>query len=500
MRAVILLTVTGGLSQAVGFVYRIFLTRLAGAEVLGLYQLILPVYSVLLSLTAVGLTTAVANLSARYAVLGNFRAVYQVRGLAMRLFLLMVVLPGAALMIFSDAASVYLLGDARTQLGLILLVPCLILTGTENIHKHYFYGVGRVAPAAVCELAEQVLKAGIILALLAALAPDTPEKTVGVIVLGMVAVESLSALGQILLFRLDLGRPAKLEGKTIRGTVLRRQMGRIALPLGFAALLGNLITSANAVLIPRLLVLGGMEQGEAVSAYGVTFGMTLPLLMLPTAFLSGLGLVLTPKLAQSFVIGEKAKIRQVICRSVEASNLLLIPALALLTALGPTIGGVLYKEPAVGRDLPVLALGVLFSCWQSLFSWVLCGIDRQGSSAMIALACDSLQLLLTCLTVGRFGMSGYSVSFAAASLLGALLTWRAAARAVALKTPLFSWLGAPLLMACLGASCGSLMEGILRRNGLAPLPAALGAMVFGILLCLAALEALGVGVKNQRKS
>ena len=48
MRGVAVLTITGVLSQLVGFVYRIGLTRLAGAEILGLYQLILPVYSVLL--------------------------------------------------------------------------------------------------------------------------------------------------------------------------------------------------------------------------------------------------------------------------------------------------------------------------------------------------------------------------------------------------------------------------------------------------------------------
>ena len=66
MRSVALLTITGILSQLVGFVYRVFLTRMAGAEILGLYQLILPIYSVLLSLTSVGLTTAVSNLSARY--------------------------------------------------------------------------------------------------------------------------------------------------------------------------------------------------------------------------------------------------------------------------------------------------------------------------------------------------------------------------------------------------------------------------------------------------
>ena len=34
MQSVVVLTLTGVLSQVVGFVYRVFLTRLAGAEVL----------------------------------------------------------------------------------------------------------------------------------------------------------------------------------------------------------------------------------------------------------------------------------------------------------------------------------------------------------------------------------------------------------------------------------------------------------------------------------
>lgn len=159
----------------VGFLYRILLTRLAGAEILGLYQLILPVYSVLLSLTGVGLYTAVSNLSARYQALGNRRGIYQLRGVALRLFFLLAVLPGAALVVFSDAASVYLLGDARTRLGLMLLVPCLLLTGTENLHKHYFYGTGRVYPAAITELLEQIVRAAFILALLVILRPETAE-------------------------------------------------------------------------------------------------------------------------------------------------------------------------------------------------------------------------------------------------------------------------------------------------------------------------------------
>ena len=493
MRSVAVLTGTGVLSQLVGFLYRILLTRLAGAEILGLYQLILPLYSVLLSLTGVGLYTAVSNLSARYQALGNRRGIYQLRGVALRLFFLLAVLPGAALLVFSDAASVYLLGDARTRLGLMLLVPCLLLTGTGDLHKHYFYGTGRVYPAAITELLEQVVRAAFILALLVVLRPGTAEGAVGVIVLGMVCSEVLAAITQLLLFRLSLGAPGKLTGERLQSAALQRQVLHIALPLGGAALLGNLISSANAVLIPRLLVQGGMEQSQAVSAYGVTFGMTLPMLLLPTAFLSALGLVLTPKLSEYSALGRQEEIRRQVRRSVGASNLILIPALALLAVLGSAIGEALYGQAGVGDHLPLLALGVLFSCWQTLFLCVLNGLNRQGSSAAIALVCDGVQLLLTCLLVGRLGMGGYALGFVLSSLLGAVLSWLVAAQATGLQLPVFSWFTAPTLAACLAAACGELMETVLLRSGLGTFPAACGALVFGLLLYLAALQAMGVG-------
>lgn len=361
MRGVAVLTLTGVLSQVVGFVYRILLTRLAGAEILGLYQLILPVYSVLLSLTSVGLTTGVSNLSAWYQALGNQRVIDQVRGQAVKLFLLLALIPCGLLLLFSDGVSVYLLGDARTRLGLMLLVPCLVLTGIENLQKHYFYGTGRVCPAAVTELIEQILRSVLVLALVWATIPATAEEAVGAIVLGMALCEVTSALTQTVLFRRYLGPRDRLAGAPLPPSTVRRKLGRIALPLGLAALLGNGISSANAVLIPRLLVLGGMDQSQAVSTYGVTFGMTLPMLLLPTAFLSALGLVLTPKLSRCAALQQAGEIRRLVRRWVSLANLILIPALALLAVLGPALGRALYQEERVGDHLPLLALGVLFS-------------------------------------------------------------------------------------------------------------------------------------------
>ena len=488
---VTVLTLTGLASQLTGFFYRVLLTRMAGAEVLGLYQLILPVYGVLTAFTAGGLTTGVSNLSARYQALGDRRAVGQVRGQAVLLFLALAAAPCLCLEVLSEPISVWLLGDARTRLGLMLLAPCLVLTGVENLHKHYFYGVGKVTPAAVTELLEQLLRSGLCLGCLALLRPETAEGSVGAVVLGMALCEVSAAATQIVLFRWDMGPKSRRAGPGRSPRLLRRQLAGIAGPLGAAAVLGSLLSSANALLIPRLLVRGGMGQDGAVAAYGVVFGMALPMLLVPTAFLSALALVLTPALARHAALGNRAAVRDCVSRAVEAAGLVLTPALALLAVLGPALGQALYGDHTVGEHLPLLALGMLFSCWQGLFSGVLNGLERQKTAAAIALVCDGVQLVLTAGTVARWGLEGYAVSFAASSLLGAVWSWNAARREAGVRPHLFRWVLAPVLTAALAASCGSLMETALLRGGLDPLPAALGGLIFGALLVPAAWGAMG---------
>lgn len=114
----LLLTATGLFAQVVGFLYRMMLSRLIGAETMGLYQLVMPVYSMFMSVTAVGLTVAVSTRAARCHALGDEAGVTQVLGAGLRRFFLLAVPLGAVIVWCSDPISVYLLGDARTRLGI----------------------------------------------------------------------------------------------------------------------------------------------------------------------------------------------------------------------------------------------------------------------------------------------------------------------------------------------------------------------------------------------
>jgi len=485
----LLLTAVGLFSQLVGFGYRIALSRLVGAETMGLYQLIMPVYSTLMSLTAIGLTVAASTLSARYHALGDPGAVSQTRNRALTLFFCAALPLGAVLVLASDPISVYLLGDARTQLGVILLAPCVLLTGVENIQKHCFYGVGLVRPPAFTETAEQLIRTGAVLGLLILLLPQNRERTVGIIVLGMVLCEVFSAGALTLLFR----RWRRRNGRAApREAVDYRRILSISLPVAATSLLGTLLGSANAVLIPAKLVEGGADPSEAIASFGVLCGMTLPMLNLPTGFIGALCLVLVPNLSRHTAQGDAGAVRDFLDKVMSATSLLMAPAMALLAVIGPDLARGVFDEASAGAFMLPLAAGTLLSCWQSVLSGALNGMGRQSLAARNAILSDGVQLAFTFFTVARWGLAGFVLGFVLSSLAGVGLNLASVLRCARLRPRLTSWFLCPLLAALLMGLWSNLFFHICLDGGI-PLPAACAlAAGLGLVVYLAALLAQGI--------
>ncbi len=492
LQSTVLLTAVSLFSQAVGFVYRVFLSRMVGSEIMGLYQLVMPVSSVFMSLTAVGFTVACSNLTARYRATGNYKAAVQTVKTCVRSFLCAFGLVALVAAPLSDLISVRLLGDARSRLGILLLLPCVLLTGLENIHKHSFYGAGQVRPPAFTEICEQIIRSGAVLGLLWAFLPQNPERTVGLIVCGMILCEIFSAITLTLLYRRFTGRRPAGEG--VEPAALRRSVLHIAVPIGWTSLLGNLMGACTSVIIPQRLVRAGMDVSSAMSRFGVMCGMTLPLLTLPTAFISAMGLVLLPRLARSAALGRRDLCREQAGQAITATCLLIFPACSLLAVLAPPLARLLFREETAGQFAVPLALAVALSCLESTLAFCLNGLGRQTATAGHGLLCGAVQLLLTWQRMGLpgVGLQGYVEALLLSTLLGVALHWRSLRQAIGLRLQPFPWLVAPGLSALLSGLCVNLLLPVLTGAGLPQLPACLAGLLFGLLLYLAALQAQGL--------
>ena len=498
-RGVLLLTLLSTLSQLLAFGYRVALSRLAGAEVMGLYQLVMPVYSVALSLTAVGLTSAVSNLTSQHLALRNSRAAAQTLSTCLHLFFLLLLPVGTVLVLGSDFISTAFLGDARTQLGLILLVPCVALTGVENLHKHVFYGSGLVGTPAVVELLEQLVRTAAVLGLLVLFLPQYPERVVGLIVTGMVICEIFSSITLTCLHHRRRNRLG-LSGPGERPGVRRRRIAAIALPVGLNSLLGNLMGAANSALIPQKLVEGGAARSDAIAQFGVVCGMTLPMLALPTVFLGAINLVLVPRLARNHALGRPEEIRRLASQAIGSASLMILPSMSLMALLGPDLGRLLFGQEQAGAYLLPLAVTMALSCYCSVLACVLNGVGQQPAVAAVSLLGGGIQLLFTFLLVPLpgVGMAGYVAGAALSTGVETLLCLWLVVRRTGLKLCLFRWLTAPGLAALLSSLTANLLLRYLKDSGLDTLPALAAALLFALVLYAAALSAQGVSPGRRR--
>ncbi len=490
-KSALFLTIMGIISQGLAFLYRVMLSRMVGAEIMGLYQLLMPVYSVLVALTAVGVTAATAHLTALFLAQGKTGDVAHTLRWATTLFLLSMIPVSLVVWRFSDEISVHLLGDARTQLGLILLIPCVALTGIENIYKHYFYGAGQVKQPAYTEFLEQFVRGVAVLGLLL-LCPVYPERQVGLIILGMVICEVFSATALLMLYQKQ--RATWQVASPAPGLV--GKMGNIALPVGASALLGTLMGAANAALIPRLLVEGGMERSLAMSSFGVLCGMTLPMLGLPTVLLGALNLVLIPRQAKSLALGQWNQIRRRTHKALLAVSITMLPAMGLFSVIGGDLGVLLFSDPRVGEYLLPLALASALSSYQSTLFALLNGIGKQTITAGLSLLAGGMQLVFTLVIVPRWGLSGFVYGLLFLSGFHTLVQGYCVLRFTQTKPDFFAWFTAPALSATLMALCANLLYSRLATDGVPVLLRVVVTTLFAGALYLGALGVQGVSIQH----
>lgn len=485
---VLVLTALSALAQVINFGYRVAMARMVGAEVMGLYQLVMSAYGVIQSITTVGLTAAMSNLTAQYLAVGDTLGTRQLRGTCLRLFACLMIPVGTVTILASDAISVSLLGDARTRLGLILLIPCLTLTAVENLHKNAFYGAGRPIPPAVAEVWEQIVRAVAVLGLLCLFLPQYPERAVGLVLWGMIFCEVSSAVTLCTLYRHCFGQNRPV-GKGEEAGIRRRRVAAIAIPVGANALLGNFLGAANSAFAPQRLVRSGMDRSDAISQLGVVCGMTMPMVALPTVYLGAVNLVLMPKLARAAALKKEEEMRRLISSGMETVCLLTIPCMTMMAVLGEELGRMLYGREDVGSFLLPLAVSMGINCCVSVLATALNSIGHQKMVAYISLSGGAVQVLCTLILTGRpgVGMGGYVAGILLSAALELVLCLSAVVRTTGLQLELGRWLLPPGLAAALAGLNGHILLRVLKDSGMAGPWAAGVTFLFVLMLCLCVL-------------
>ncbi len=444
-RAAVTLAVISIIAKAIGALYRVPLTNTVGAEGMGLYQMVFPLYTTLLAFCGGGMTSAVARVVAKYTARGDdVSAVKTVRAALVPLGIVSVVSAAGTALLRNVISGLQGNGDAA--IAYLALSPSLLFAGIISVLRGYFQGKSIVLPSGISQLAEQIVKLALGLYLARVLLPYGVDAAVAGALLGVAASELVAAayLAVRYFIHRRKRRYAVLSGQvvletasdnvvSVRGKELIRELYAFALPVTLGSLVLPLTQMIDSALVINLLVHGGADKANATALFGLFVGPVGTLVNVPAVVALSVSVAFLPAITSAVESGDRGKTLEYSRDAAKWIMLLSVPIAVAFFAFPEAITSALYSRgltaeqlTIAARLLRVQAIGVLYTGVLQLSTAVLQGRNKSHIPVINLVVGACVKVGLTPVLVRFLGIVGASAATAACYGVAAVLSVRAA--------------------------------------------------------------------------
>ena len=324
--------------RALGFLYRIVLSRFIGAEGLGLYQVALSLFGLFITIGTGGLPITVSRFITKSKAENQPRGESGTVGGGIFLCLLLT-LPVAVFLFIFGGKLPFLFTDNRAFQVFQILLLGLCFSSVYAVIRGHFWGNKDFFAPSVLELAEEAVMVivGVLLLQRVSSPANGAEKAAWAVVISYLFSSSLS----LLWFFIRGGKITSPRG-------MLKPLFQASAPITAVRASGSLVNSAVAVLLPVMLIRAGINESEALKLFGVVSGMVLPILFIPSTVIGSLALVLVPELSEDFYRRNFTRLRVNLARGLKTSFLFACCLIPFFFALGENLGQLAYSNALAG--------------------------------------------------------------------------------------------------------------------------------------------------------
>ena len=279
------LTMFSVITRCLGFIFKIYLSQIMTTTDLGIYNLSLSIYMVLITIVGATIPLTISKITANN--LNNNKKEFTKYSVTSSLILttsLAIML--SLLLIVSKDVITPIIGDIMGYYTIIALIPSIIFTALYSQIRGYLWGLENYFSVSMVEFIEQILR--IIFCILIIILDIFPSPLIAVGSALSIACGISTLIGFIYYFKYD-GRFKFKKG-------YYKEIISSSLPLTGVRLFGSLLQPLVAFIIPIELCKLGMSKSFALSEIGIVMGMTMPLLSIPSTIIGALCMIIIPKI------------------------------------------------------------------------------------------------------------------------------------------------------------------------------------------------------------
>lgn len=428
----ILLSLITVIIRGVTVSFNAYVTQKIGSEAIGLFTLVMSVYTLAVTLATSGVNLAAVRLTAEKLAICEEkglcenalrRALRSEMTGCIKYSLFFGIFASLLLYILSNIVGIYLLCDERTVPSLKLLSFALLPISLSSALSGYFTGLRKIYKNALISVGEQLTKITVTAGALVIIAPKGIEYACLAVVGGSAVSEGASLVLSFILYLFDKNRS---EGK-IKNIPKERKSAftraaEIAFPIALGSYVRQGLLCAEHIAIPAGLRRFGNGKEGALSSYGTLHAMAFPLIFFPASVIGAFASLLIPELCECNTLGKSEKVKRISEKVIKFSLIFSLGCAGLFFAFGNDIGKSIYNSSEAGKYVCAFAPLVPIMYLDTAVDSVLKGLGKQLYCMKVNILDSFLSLVLVLILVPPFGTTGYIVCVYVAELVNAALS------------------------------------------------------------------------------
>ncbi len=392
----------------IGMTYKVWLAKEISPVALGIYQLAMSVYGVLITPVASGLPNATSRLCAKYL---KDKKEKNVLASTIKVATYPLVISALLLFFGNDIISGVFLHNKNAGNVILALIPAVTFGALASLPCGYLHAMGKSYLSAIFEIIEQLSKIAFVFILITLFKASSDETQA---ILPVLAV----SFGGILSFLMHFFAVKKVDLKQ-RG--YEKEILANALPPTFARLSTSLLHLGTTTILPIGLMAYGLTKEAALSQYGILTSMAYPVVFVPMTVIGALCVVVLPEIAKN--LDNKKIIKRKFMQAFGVALLVTVAFSILLFLFAPWFSIRFFHQPMAGRFMVLLIPSVIFLGLSQVSRTVLNGLGKQKTLMVTSTVDGFVGLILTYIFVWRFGIYGFILANCIQDLLAFVLNF-----------------------------------------------------------------------------
>lgn len=396
-------TLISVLTRLLSFVFKIYLSRKLGAEILGLYQICMSVFMLFACICCSGLPVTLSRITAESDAIGDTKKQFGsvttclLAGLLITMFII------SFLLTFPQILD-FIFADKRCKKLFMIMLPMLVTSCIYAILRGWFWGKKYFGIFSATEFVDEILKVLFAVILLEGgfLAISKEYAYAVAMLIGDIVII-------ILIIILFFAKKGKLKKPS-----MAKSIAKSAAPLTVTRIFGSLMSTFISLILPSLLVSGyGLSTSEATAEFGRASGMVMPLIFTPTSIIGSLGVVLIPEIASTKAEKGLNSLSRSLSNSLAFSCLVACFFFAVFGSVGQPLAAKLYNDSLSGSYLSFAAIIMIPMCVNGLAVSMLNSMGKEMNTFISHIIGCVILIVIILITPKYLGVRSYFVALGA---------------------------------------------------------------------------------------